>query len=434
VKRTLVIALLIIAALGLVVWRLAAVRQRTNASTRPTVEAKPVRVAVVERGDIEQSLEITGTLEAERRADVASKLTGKVDRVFAVEGRSVAAGQVLAVLDQKDYRAQVAQAEAGVRAASANVGVSRARLAALRAGSRPQELRQAEQSVRQAKASLDNATLNYNRMRDLAAEGALAQQQMDAAQLQLDLARAQYETALQHLDLVKEGARKEDVVAAEEQVRQAEAAEAQARAALQMAKLNLEYTVVRSPISGVVAKRYVEPGEAISMSNPAVAAVVDNSRVYVRGDVSEASIREVRPGQPAMVTVDAYPGRKFTGQVVEVLPSADVKSRMFSVKIRIPNPYGELKEGMFARARIAVERRAGVLLIPRRAVLSRGKDQIAFVVSGDQVEERKLALGLSEGDSVEVRGGMGLSEQVVVEGQSDLHDGDRVAHAEQEAR
>lgn len=433
-KRTLVIALLIIAALGLVVWRLAAVRQRTNASTRPTVEAKPVRVAVVERGDIEQSLEITGTLEAERRADVASKLTGKVDRVFAVEGRSVAASQVLAVLDQKDYRAQIAQAEAGVRAASANVGGSRARLAALRAGSRPQELRQAEQSVRQAKASLDNATLNYNRMRDLAAEGALAQQQMDAAQLQLDLARAQYETALQQLDLVKEGARKEDVVAAEEQVRQAEAAEAQARAALQMAKLNLEYTVVRSPISGVVAKRYVEPGEAISMSNPVVATVIDNSRVYVRGNVSEASIREVRPGQPAMVTVDAYPGRKFTGQVVEVLPSADVKSRMFSVKIRIPNPYGELKEGMFARARIAVERRQGVTLIPRRAVLDRGESQVAFVVNNDAAHERELDLGAVQRDLVEVRQGVRLGERVVVEGQHGLSDGAHVAVSTGEAR
>jgi len=150
--------------------------------------------------------------------------------------------------------------------------------------------------------------------------------------------------------------------------------------------------------------------------------------------VSEASIRDVRPGQPTSVTVDAYFGRKFAGQVVEVLPSADVKSRMFSVKIRIPNPTGELKEGMFARARIVVERRGGALLIARRAILSRGENQIAFVVSGNQVEERKLALGLSEGDSVEVQGGVEPGERIVIEGQNDLRGGDRVAAASQEAR
>jgi len=434
VKRTLVIALLIIAALGLVVWRLAAVRQRTNASTRPTVEAKPVRVAVVERGDIEQSLEITGTLEAEQEADVASKLSGKVERVLLDEGDPVAAGQVLAVLDQRDYRAQVAQAEAAVQAARANVGGARARLAALRAGSRPQELRQAEQAVQEAKASLDNATANYNRTKDLFGQGAIAQQQMDAARLQLDVARAQYESALQRLDLTREGPRQEDIRAAEEQVRQAEAAEAQARAALRLAQVALDNTVIRSPISGVVAKRYVEPGEAFTMASSTVVTVVDNSRVYVRGDVSEASIRQVRRGQPVTVTVDALPGRKSAGQVTEILPAADIRSRMFSVKIRIPNPYGELKEGMFARAGIAVERRQGVTLIPRRAVLDRGESQVAFVVNNDAAHERELELGAVQRDLVEVRQGVRPGERVVVEGQHGLSDGAHVAVSTGEAR
>lgn len=417
-KRTVIAAIIVaVTAVGLIVWRLAGTGHREETSTKQTNEAKPVRVVVAERGNAEQFLEITGTLEAERRADVASRLSGTVERVLVDEGNSVTVGQVLAVLDHRDSLAQVAQAQAAVEAARANVEAARARLAARRAGARPQELRQAEESVRQAKASLDNATANYKRTTDLFSQGAISQQQTDTAQLQLDVARAQYESAVQRHDLTKEGTRREDIRAAEEQVRQAEAAVGQARAALQLARVNLDSTVIRSSISGVVAKRHVEPGEALTMANSIVVTVVDNSRVYVRGEVGEASIRQVRRGQLVTATVDALPGRHFTGQVTEILPAADFRSRMFSVKIRIPNTGGDLKEGMFARASIEVERREGVTLIPRRAVLDRGESQVAFVVNNDTAHERKLELGMVQGDLVEARQGVRVGERIVIEGQ-----------------
>ncbi|MBP7868469.1 MAG: efflux RND transporter periplasmic adaptor subunit [Firmicutes bacterium] len=434
-KRTLIPAIIVaVIAVGLIVWRLAGGSSREETSPRQANEARPVRVVAAEQGNIEQFLEITGTLEAERKADIASKLSGKVERVLVDEGDPVAAGQILAVLDQRDYHAQVAQAEAAVQAAQANRGAAQARLAALRAGARPQELRQAEEAVQQAKASLDNATANYNRTKDLFSQGAISQQQMDAAQLQLDVTKAQYKSAVQRLDLTKEGPRREDIQAAEEQARQAEAAVGQARAALQLTRVNLDNTVVRSSISGVVAKRYVQPGEAFTMASSTVVTVVDNSRVYVRGEVSETNIRRARRGQPVVVRVDALPGREFAGQVTEILPAADARSRMFSVKIRIPNPQGELKEGMFARARIAVEQRQVVTLIPRRAVLDRGGNQVAFVVNSDVAHERKLELGAAQGDFVEVRQGVRPGERVIVEGQHDLSDGAHVAVNTEEAR
>jgi multidrug efflux pump subunit AcrA (membrane-fusion protein) len=435
-KRTAIVLLVVVVIACIAGWRIAAGRGHAGRAKGAveTVRTKPVRTAVAERGDIQRVLAITGSLEAERRSDVASNLSGKIDRVLVDEGAAVAAGQPLAVLDQKDSRAQVAQADAAVQAAKANVSVSRALLAALRAGSRRQELQQAEQAVRQAKASLDNASADYDRMKELVAQGAVSRQRMDAAQLQLDVARAQHESAVQRLDLAREGPRQEDIQAAEEQVQQAQAAEAQARAALRLAQVNLDSTVVRSPISGVVAKRHVEPGEALTMANLTVATVVDNSKLYVRGDVGEASIREVQRGQTASVTIDAFPGQRYRGQLVEILPAADVRSRMFSVKIRIPNPGGQLKEGMFARAEIGVERRAGVIVIPRRAVITRGQDQIVFVVDGNQAKERRVGLGLAQGDLVEVRQGLRAGEQVVAEGQHELRDGEPVAAKTEERR
>lgn len=434
-KRTLIPAIVVaIIAVGLIGWQLAGSRHPGTDSTGRIDAARPVRVAIAEQGNIEQLLEITGTLEAAQKADIASKLSGKVEQVLVDEGDSVTAGQVLAVLDQRDYRAQLAQAEAAVQAAQANVGAARAQLEALRAGCRPQELRQAEEAVKQAEASRENATANYNRTKDLFAQGAVSQQQMDAIELQLDVARAQCESAVQQFDLAREGPRQEDIRAAEERLRQAEAAEAQARAALRLANVALDNTVIHSSISGVVAKRHVEPGEAFSMASSTVVTVVDNSRVYVRGEVGEASIRHVRRGQPVVVTVDALPGQDVPGQVTEILPAADVRSRMFSVKISIPNTDGSLREGMFARARIVLEQRQDVVLIPRRAILDRGETQVAFVVNSETAQERELQVGAVQGDLVEVRHGVDLGESVVVEGQHDLSDGDGVAVSTEEAR
>lgn len=430
-KRSLVIALVVLAAVALVVAGLVRART-TEARPRPGAEAAPVRVAAPTRGTIAQFLDITGSLEARRRADVASKLSGKVARVAVEEGDRVAAGQELVVLDQEDYRAQVAQAEAAVEAARASVGAAQARLASVRAGARPQELRQAEEAVRQAKASLDNATATHSRTADLLRQGAVPQQQMDAAQLQLDVARAQHESALQQLNLTREGARREDIRAAEQQVRQAQAAEAQARAALQLARVNLQSTVVRSPIAGIIAKRHVEPGEALGMASLTVATVVDNRETYMRGEVSETDLRLVHPGQTVVVTVDALPGRRFPGQVIDVLPSADLRSRAFSARLRVPNLGGELREGMFARARVALARRTDALLVPRIAVLGEEGSYRVFVVHQGSAEQRAVTLGAVQGDLVEVRQGLGGDERIVVEGHRSLRNGARVTALEEE--
>ena len=398
------------------------------------VEAKPVRVARVTRDTVSSTLAITGTLEAERRADVASKLTGRVERVLVQEGQAVRQGQVLATLDTSSLRAQFTQATAGVAAAQASLGAARAQLALLRAGSRPQEKRQAEEAVRQAKASMDNAEADQKRMQALFTQGMISRQSMDSSQLTFTLAQATYASAVQKLEMTNEGNRRESIDAQVQQVRQSEAALEQAQAARYIVKVSLDNSSVRSTLSGTVAKRYVEPGESLLMGDLRIAMVVDNSLVVMRGDVSEADIRTVQQGQTVQVTVDALPGRSFSGTIAEILPSANTASRIFSVKIRIANPTGTLKEGMFARAIIVTARHAGVLVISRQAPVDQDGKSLVFVVQGGTAKSQPVTLGVVSGDRVEVVTGLSEGDEVAVEGQRELQDGAKVTVMTEGAR
>jgi HlyD family secretion protein len=431
-KRKIILPLIVLLGIVIVFGRMARSRGQSADKSAKT-SAVPVTTTPVTRGDLQQVLAITGSLEAQYKTDVASKISGKVSRILVDEGQPVSAGQVLVVLDQSDYRAQVAQAQAGVNAASATVGVLQAQYDALRAGSRPQEVKRSEESVSQAKASYDNTLSNYNRTKDLFSQGAISQQQMDSAEMQLTVAKSQYESAQQQSYLVKEGTRREDLRAGEEQVRQAEAGKSQALAALRLAQVSLDNTIIRSPINGVVAQRNVQVGEAVGAASSVVMTIVDNSRVFVRGEVSETSISQVIPGQAVTVTVDAYPGRKFIGKVSEVLPSSNPANRMFSVKIQIPNPNGELKDGLFARADIVTEQKQAAVILSRRALSEDGDKAIAFVVGNDnKVKRRTLTLGLTANDKVEVLQGVTPGEAVVISGADNLHDGSAVSRQSEE--
>jgi HlyD family secretion protein len=485
--------LVILGVLALAGWRMverkAAARAAAAAASRKI--AVPVTTAPVVVTDLDALVRVTGTVEPDQKAALASKISGRVDAVLVREGDRVQAGQVLVRLDDSDVRAQVAQAQAAVQAAEAARGLAQSRLELALAGARPQERRQAEQNVaqakaalsaaqagltalrkgarsqeraqaqelvRQAKAGLDNAEANLRRAEDLYRSGAIPAQQLDMIRTQRTVAQSQYQSATQQLDLVKEGARAEEIQAAEdrvkqaqaalrvaqqqlslvregarpediqaarEQVNQAQAAIAQARAALQAAQVMLANTVIRSSIAGEVAQRAVDPGQTVVPSQPLL-IVVDNRVVFVRAKVSEAEIAKVRPGQAVQVEADAYPGQSFAGAVQEILPAAQVETRMFFIRLRIPNPQGRLKSGMFARGAIAVARLRAIAA-PRAAVIDDAGRKLVYVVRDGKAHQVPVALGIEQGDLVQVTSGLRAGEQVVVAGQHRLSDGDVVA-------
>lgn len=425
-RGKLALALVVALLLGAVGW--ATYRQIRAARSRPVAKAQaalPVTVATAAVEELAAALSVTGSIEPESQVSLSAEIGGKVAAVTVDEGQRVSAGQVVVRLDDRDARTQLSQARAAMQAAVAARGMAESRLKLALAGARPQERAQAEAAVRAAKAGLDNAQADLKRLEDLYAKGAVPAQQLDLARTQHQVAKSQYQTASEQLAIVREGARIEDIEAARQQVAQAQAGVAQARAGVEAANTYLSKTIIRSPLTGAVAQRSADPGQSIGSGQPLL-ALVNNRQVYVKAKVGESEVRKVRRGQAVAVTVDAYPEERFAGVISDILPSADQQTRAFYLRVRIANPAGRLQAGMFARGAVTVGRFTAVT-VPQLAVVEDSGREVVFIVSAGKAHAMPVALGVTQGDLVEVTSGVPAGAQVVVTGQARLRDGDAVS-------
>jgi len=236
---------------------------------------------------------------------IGSELDGKLRRVMVDEGDRVARGQVIAVLEKADY-------EARVELAQADLAERRAALERLLNGARTEERREADAAVREARAVLDTASAEWERRRTLLDEGAISRTEFDTVEREYRVAQARLEAAQQHFALVDAAARPDDRLRAEAEIRAAEASLANAQALC-------EKTIIRSPLDGVVLRRYRKTGESvIAKDETPIVSLGATSRLRVRVDVDETDVDRLREGQPAWVRADAYGDRRFTGRVVRI--------------------------------------------------------------------------------------------------------------------
>jgi RND family efflux transporter MFP subunit len=200
----------------------------------------------------------------------------------------------------------------------------------------------------------------------------------------------------------------------------------QAEAELELAQENLRNCIVTAPLPGLISKRIVEPGEVIAPGAPLL-KIVSSDVVFFAAEVPERDIPNVHLGQSVEVEADAIPNQKLNGAVVEMLPSTDLASRRFVAKVALPNRDGKLREGMFARGRILIEREAHVVLVPLDAVVRReGKEFIVVVKPSNEVEIRQVKLGASHEEKVEVLEGVTAGETVVIQGGAQLKEKSKV--------
>jgi RND family efflux transporter MFP subunit len=420
-----------------------------------------------------QAVEVTGSLCTLDDVSLSPKVSGRLTQVYVREGDTVQAGQVLFEQETKDLMTQLRQAEAGLAGArsqllqakedaasspvqtSAGIESARAALAQAQAalrkleqGARDQEIAQAEQAVEAARARWEFTVADHKRLSSLFDDGAISEQQLDAARTEMDSAKAAYDSAVQALSLLREGAREEDLEAARQAVRQAEqqlvlaeagrtadsikrervvAAEAavrQAEAGVQLATQQLADARVYSPITGQVEERYAHPGQMVMPGTP-ILRIVSLGNVCFEGNVPETEIRYVSVGQAVDVRVDAYPNEVLSGRVAAIRPMGDEQARLFAVRIALSDEQGRLRPGMFARGQVLVRTVPEAIVVSKDAVVSRHGATTVFVVSKGTAEERAVTTGLSDVEYFQVTG-VEPGEQVVVKGQDILTDGARV--------
>ena len=350
----------------------------------------------------------SGTIDA-TPSNLAFQVTGRVQEVLTDEGRMVAAGQVMAVLDRREFVALRDQAQANLNYAEQNlrqletglevsrkvlpaeVDQAEAAVRALKAqltqeetGNRSQEIARARLDAEATQVTLDNARKDKARYDELFAKGVVAEKTRDAADVGFQTALKEHERAVQAYLLSKEGSRPEEIdtarsrlaegqaalrlsqsnlqkiQAAEQEVEAARAQVASAKAALSVAEIQLARTELHAPFAGIVLSRNVEPGEVVSPSQE-VFSMADLSRVDLKVFVGETEIGKIKPDQPVDVKTDTFPDKTYTGRVAFISPQAEFTPKIiqthkervklvYLVKVSIPNPDLELKSGMPADA------------------------------------------------------------------------------------
>lgn len=415
-KRTFFFIFLLIVIIGLLAFRIV---DRLNDRQLEEVQKSqikkeiiiPVRTALVEKGEVNSFLKVTGVVEANETVRVTSEIMGQAKEVKVQDGEEVNKGDILIVLGDEQLKIQVAQAQATLDSIQASYDK-------IKLGARPQEIKQAESVVLQAKINRDSAEENYLRMKKLSSEKAISEQQYEQAKNQYEIADVQYQSAQESYELVIEGATEEDIKSVEAQVRQA-------KAALDMSKYQLKNTQITAPISGKVTSIAVSSGERISPSMPLL-SIIDVSRIFVKVGISEKDISKIKEGQKVNLEIDAFPEEKFQGEVISKGVAVDQTSKTLEVKIEILQPEVDIPVGVFARGNILIKTNQDALIISSSALVRKKDGIYVYVIEEGIARQKEVVLGIIQDKRIEILEGLSEEEEVVVLGNQELEDGLKV--------
>lgn len=353
-------------------------------------EVPVVRVAAVQAPQSNATrsvLDATGYVTARRIATVSAQVTGQVETVLIEEGMEVEEGQVLATIDDKEWRAQVALAAA--------------------------QLESARSQLAEIRAQLEQARRDLARQEELVGRGLAPQAAVDAAATQVEALAARLESAATGV--------------------------AVAQRSLELSRVRLRNTVIRAPFAGIVTVKAAQPGEMISpvsagggFTRTGIGTIVDMDSLEVQVDVNESFIQRVHPGQPVEAVLNAYPDWRIPAEVIAIIPTADRSRATVRVRVAILERDARIVPDMGVRVAFlsadepAAPTAPSRLLVPAAALVEADGGSYAFVLQGEQVERRAVRAGETRGEFRQVLDGLRSGERVVLEPPAGLEDGSKV--------
>jgi len=398
--------LLILAALLILNWSCSKPKEE---ETEPAV---PVQVAEVKNESIDRIVSASAILYPVDQASVMPKISAPIKTFHIKRGDHVSAGQLLAVLENKDLLAALGDSKGAYQQAESALRTTTAATV-------PEDTNKAQQDTEAAKQGMDAAQKVYESRKQLFDQGALARRLVDEANLAYVQAKSQYQIALKHLQAVESVSRVEQVKGAEAQVESA-------KAKYEGAQAQLSYSEIRSPIAGIVADRPLYAGEMASAGAPLV-TIVNISSVIARANIPVGQAASVKVGDAATITqTDAQ--LQTAGKVTIVSPAVDPNSTTVEVWVEARNSGERLKPGATVRVDIHAERIKDAVVIPAGALLpsAEGGVQVLVVGSDSKVHEKKIEVGVREPDKVQILKGLSVGEKVVTVGGVGLEDGAKV--------
>ncbi len=363
-----------------------------------------------------------GYIIPRRRVEVSSKISGRVEELLIDKGDVVKKGQVLARLDDVEYRAQLSQARANKQAAEA-------RLTQAVTGSRPEEVQRAQAAVEQADATVRSTQITLERAKSLSKSGVFAKQALDDAQSAYDVAVAQAKVARENFQLARLGPRKEEIDLARAQL-------AEAEANVKWLESQLDNTIIRAPVEGTVLDRLVEKGEMVTTgyvsgrgAKSAFVSLANLKELEVELDINESDIPRVHLGQECSVSPDSYPDRKYKAHVREIAPEANRQKATIQVKVAIDDPDKFLRPETNAKVNFQEEikdkgsRQESRILIPKSAVV---EGPAVFLMKDGKALRQTVKTGSELWGQLEVVSGLSGGEQLITKGLDGITDGEKV--------
>jgi membrane fusion protein, multidrug efflux system len=347
----------------------------TEAATQGAAEqAIPISTKPVTTREVRRTVEMVGTLGGWEEVTISNEAPGIIQQVMVDLGDKVKKGQRLVLLDSREAKLALAQAEANLQAT--------------------------KKALTQAQAEWRDADINLKRIKELHSEGIIATSQLDVAQTRFD--------------------------AIEAQVRAREADIDRYQAMVDFARKRLSDTEILAPIAGEVRQRLVSIGEAVKEKTPLFQLVITDPLKF-QGTVPERFAPDIKMEQPVDLQVEAFADRLFPGRVLRVSPAVDVQTRSLSLEIKVPNAQGMLKPGFFAKGQILTGVDLHAVFAPEEAVYTFVGITKAFVVQDGMVQERQIKTGSRTAGWVEIAEGLQNGEIVATSNLPQLYQGAKIS-------
>jgi RND family efflux transporter MFP subunit len=357
---------------------------------KPAVGVQVVSVQRIYPAQTFTLLNASGYVVAQRKAAVASKITGRLVSLGVEEGNRVKKGEVIARLENDDVKAALERAMADVKVAGFN--------------------------IEQSQAELDDALLDYNRKRELVGKEIIPLSQFDAAEARYKKAKA--------------------AVSAQRAALQA------SEAALKEAEVSLEYTVIRAPFDAVVLTKNADIGDIVTPigaaadAKSAVVTIADMDSLKVEVDVSESNIEQVKVGQPCEIQLDALPDDRFRGVVHMIVPTADRSKASILVKAAFLDKDPRILPEMSAKVaflsrQVTPEEKNPFKALPSNAVVNRDGETLVFVVRNNRALKTPVHLGKHLDTMVEILNGVEVGDQVATAPLDKIQNGVKVRVAQE---
>jgi RND family efflux transporter MFP subunit len=414
------VALVLIALALLVVWRW---RKSASSEEQTVIPTVSVKVAKAEQQPIATHVTAVGTIFPREKADVAAKISAQIKTMALLKNKVVKAGEVIAILESKDLRAQRAEAVAALNEANVNERN-------IRTGTIPQTNAQDQKALRDARANLANARATYERRRTLYERGGISLKELEASHLALQTAENDLDLAEKTAILRTKSLNPNDLALAAARVQQA-----QQRVATLDAQLS--YATIRAPITGVITDQFQYEGEFASAGGKLV-SIADISQVIVKAPFADQVAAQLKTGDTAKVLLTDQPGEEMNGQVTLISRATDPTSRTVEVWVTLGNGAGQLRANGAAQVTISSDSKDDALVVPASAVTldaSNGDEGVVMVVDDKSVaHETKVKVGLRDADKLEITAGLKTGDTIVIEGNFSLADGTKVEVAKDEEK